>query len=110
MTMSNHKFATCLSFGTDGEADYSEIDVVVTFDFTPGTPEYGRFSGPPENYDPGSPDEVENIKIVSPDVDKETAGMIEDKLLDECYEAMAQSAYEDIEALQPDDDPRESFE
>lgn len=32
-------------------------ELAVRFEWRPGTPETGRFSGPPENYDPGEPDE-----------------------------------------------------
>lgn len=56
-------YETTLSFGTDGEPDYCEIDVKVEFTVAWGSPETGNY-GPPENYDPGSGDEIENVKLV----------------------------------------------
>lgn len=35
----------------------AEGEFEVAFEFRPGTPESGRFNGPPEDYDPGEPDE-----------------------------------------------------
>lgn len=66
-TGKNYKFSTCLSFGTDGEADYVELDVKISYDVVWGSEESGRFNGPPENYDPGSPDEIENIAVLEID-------------------------------------------
>jgi hypothetical protein len=57
-------YSTCLMFGTDGEADHVELDVTVSFTVARGSPESGRYGGPPENYDPGSPDEVEDVRLV----------------------------------------------
>lgn len=37
------------------------VELRIHFNFTPGTPETGRYSGPPENYDPGSGHEVEYL-------------------------------------------------
>ena len=36
-----YNYSTCLSFGTDGEADYCEIDVTVSFAVVWGEPETG---------------------------------------------------------------------
>lgn len=44
-----------------GKDDPGSIELQVHFNFTPGTPETGRYSGPPENYDPGSGHEVEYL-------------------------------------------------
>lgn len=45
----------------DGETD-AETDVAVTFSVEWGSPESGRF-GPPENFDPGSPAIVEDVRL-----------------------------------------------
>ena len=66
-TGKGYRFSTCLSFGTDGEADYREIDVTISYNVAWGSPESGRFSGPPENYDPGSASEIEDIAVVELD-------------------------------------------
>lgn len=55
-----YRYATTLSWG--GDTPTAEVDVVVSFSVTEGSPETGRF-GPPELYDPGSPDEVEDIRL-----------------------------------------------
>lgn len=34
-----YSYATCLSFGTDGEADYVEVDTKISFVVHPGRPE-----------------------------------------------------------------------
>ena len=43
----------------EGDSDEDHM-IEVEFDWTPGTPATG-FSGPPENYDPGSDDEFEIV-------------------------------------------------
>ena len=37
--MTRYTYSTCLSFGTDGEADYSEIDTTISYVVRPGRPE-----------------------------------------------------------------------
>ncbi|WP_292038634.1 MULTISPECIES: hypothetical protein [unclassified Brevundimonas] len=37
--MTRYTYSTCVSFGTDGEADYSEIDVTVSYAVLAGRPE-----------------------------------------------------------------------
>lgn len=59
---SRYTYATTLSFGTDGEPGYSEVEVEVSYEVSFGAPETGRF-GPPEHYDPGSGDEVHSIRL-----------------------------------------------
>lgn len=62
--MTRYTYSTCLSFGTDGEADYSEMDVTVSFTVAWGSPEIGAgYMADPFKYDPGSPDVVEDIKV-----------------------------------------------
>lgn len=59
-----YRYSTCLSFGTDGEADYCELDVTVSYSVAWGSPGTGRpYYGPVELYDEGSPDEVEDIRL-----------------------------------------------
>lgn len=58
-----YRYETTLTFGADGEADFAEVDVEVTYECDFGTPETGRF-GPVEAYDPGSGDEIHSIKLV----------------------------------------------
>lgn len=59
-----YRYATCLGFGTDGEADYCELDVEVSFAVAWGSPETGAgYMADPYKYDPGSPDEVEDIRL-----------------------------------------------
>ena len=56
-----YTFTTCLSFGTDGEADFCELDATVSFAFTPG-----RAAAPPA-YDhgglPADPPEIDDIQV-----------------------------------------------
>lgn len=66
--MTRYTYSTCLSFGTDGEADYCEMDVTVSFTVAWGSPETGAgYMADPYKYDPGSPDVVEDIKVESID-------------------------------------------
>lgn len=60
-----YTYETTLPFGQDGEPGFTELDVKVSFSVAWGSPETGRFSGPPENYDPGSADVVEDIKLLT---------------------------------------------
>jgi hypothetical protein len=62
-----YKYSTCLSFGTDGEADYCEMDVTVSFSVIWGEPETG-----PTYACGGTPatgDLVEDIRVESIDGD-----------------------------------------
>ena len=55
-----YTYATCLSWG--GDTPTAEIDVEVSYTVAWGSPETGRF-GVPEDYDPGSPDVVEDLRV-----------------------------------------------
>lgn len=44
-------------YSTPFETDAGQ-EVLVTFEFTPGTPETGAYNCPPEDYDPGSGPEL----------------------------------------------------
>ena len=78
-----YTFTTCLSFGTDGEADFCELDVTVSFAFTPG-----RAAAPPA-YDhgglPADPPEIDDIRVELIDGRPVTAGEWEtiDAILDQ---------------------------
>ena len=64
MAATRYRHATCISFGTDGEADYAEFDVEVSFTVAWGSPETGAgYMADPYAYDPGSPDEVEDLRV-----------------------------------------------
>lgn len=55
----SHKGKLGVTFEYDGySGDPGYVELTVHFGFNPGTPETGRYSGPPENYDPGSPHEA----------------------------------------------------
>ena len=53
--MTSHRFTACVPMTAFDDQDDGFGEVEVAFDWTPGTPESGNF-GPPENYDPGSPE------------------------------------------------------
>ena len=58
-----HSYSTTLSWG--GDEPTAEIEVEVSFTVawgSSGTPT--PYYGPPENYDPGSPDTVEDVRIL----------------------------------------------
>lgn len=60
----SQKFKYACTIETPG--DEIEMEVVVSYSVAWGTPESGNY-GPPENYDPGSPNEIEDIEILSID-------------------------------------------
>lgn len=60
MARERYTYATTLSWG--GDTPTAEVEVEVSFTVAWGSPETGRF-GRPELYDPGSPDEVEDIRL-----------------------------------------------
>lgn len=70
--MNRYTYTTCLSFGTDGEADFCELDATVSFAFTPG-----RAETPPA-YDhgglPADPPEIDDIRVEAIDGRPVTVG------------------------------------
>lgn len=62
MSARRYTYACTITFGQDGEPGYSEVEVEVSYSVAWGSPESGWF-GPPENYDPGSGDVVEDIRL-----------------------------------------------
>jgi hypothetical protein len=59
--MPRYTYSTCLSFGTDGEADYREVDVEVSFTVAWGRP--AQTYGPAERCYPADPDELDDIRL-----------------------------------------------
>lgn len=55
-----YTYAACLNWG--GDEPTAELEVEVSFSVAWGSPESGRF-GPPEHYDPGCGDVVEDIRV-----------------------------------------------
>ena len=60
--MSRYFYSTTLSFG--GDEPTAELELSVSYSVAWGSPESGRY-GPPEDYDPGAGDVVEDIKILT---------------------------------------------
>lgn len=61
-----YTYATSLTYSTGDVPEVDEVEVEVSFTVAWGSPETGNY-GPPEHYDPGSPDEVEDLKLMSVD-------------------------------------------
>ncbi len=59
-----YHYACTLSWG--GDEPTAELEVECSYNVAWGSPESGRF-GPPEDYDPGAGDVVEDIKILTVD-------------------------------------------
>lgn len=59
--MSRYTHTACLSFGTDGEADYCEIDATISFTVIPG----GAETGPTYacGGTPAYPAEIDDIRV-----------------------------------------------
>lgn len=59
--MTRYTYSTCLSFGTDGEPDYCEIDTTISYTVIPGEPETGP------TYDcggtPASDPQIDDIRV-----------------------------------------------
>lgn len=93
--MSRHKYTTCISFGTDGEADYVELDATVSFSVAWGSP------ANPWGDDPGSGPVVEDIRLEAVDGKPFTgtaivAAMIVDEVERVAETAMIESASHDV--------------
>jgi hypothetical protein len=90
--MTRHTFTTCLSFGTDGEADFCELDATVSFAFTPG-----RDAAPPA-YDhgglPADPPEIDDIRVEVIDGRPVTAG--DWKTIDAILDQFATGDFDDL--------------
>jgi hypothetical protein len=57
-----YRYATCLAWG--GDVPTAEVEVEVSYGVAWGSPETGAgYMADPYNYDPGSPDVVEDIRL-----------------------------------------------
>ncbi len=87
-----YTFTTCLSFGTDGEADFCELDATVSFAFTPG-----RAAAPPA-YDhgglPADPPEIDDIRVELIDGRPVTAG--DGETIDAILDQFATGDFDDL--------------
>ena len=89
--MTRYSYSACVSFGTDGEADYVELDVTVSYNVNAG-----RSETPPA-YDhgglPAEPAEVDDIRVEKIDglpVDRwsaETVNAIDDRFASGDFDA-----------------------
>jgi hypothetical protein len=101
-----------LAFTFEYEAygdDPGFVELAIHFNFTPGTPETGRF-GPPENYDPGSGHEVEYLRAERECVDangtKHWVAIPSGDFLDEqCQKYLASRDEDDLLSALPERDP-----
>lgn len=63
-----YTYATSLDFSTGEVPEVDEVEVEVSFTVAWGSPGTGRpYYGPVELYDEGSPDAVEDLKLLSVD-------------------------------------------
>lgn len=61
-----YTYAATLPYSTGAVPEVDEMDVEVSFTVAWGSAGTGRpYFGAPENYDEGSPDEVEDLRLVS---------------------------------------------
>lgn len=104
-----YTYTTSLSFG--GDEPTAEIEVEVSYGVAWGSPEGGNY-GQPEDYDPGSPSVVEDVRVETIDGKPPTAdhalalqhqaeaiiAALEDRHADE----MLETASEAEEASEPD--------
>lgn len=62
MAATRYTYATTLAYSTGDVPEVDEVEVEVSFSVAWGSPETGRW-GPPENYDPGAGDEIEDLRL-----------------------------------------------
>ena len=114
-----YRYACTLTWG--GDEPTAEMEVECSYSVAWGSPESGRF-GPPEDYDPGAGDVVEDIKILTVggkpwpvsisygyQTEAQDHAMLADKLLDEHEANMIVSAIEE-EASRADAAADDRFE
>jgi hypothetical protein len=114
MTRRPYRYAATLSWG--GDTPTAEVEVECSYSVVWGAPPT-RLYGPPENYDPGSPDEIEDISILTVDgkpwpVDlthgfqsgAQDHEMLTEKLFRDHEEAMIEEARAMEASRAPDDD------
>lgn len=102
-----------ISFTFEYEAyakdDPGFVECTIHYNYLPGTPETGRYSGPPENYDPGSAHEVDYLRAereVERDGKKVWLPIADDEFLGEqCQRYLASRDEDDLaEGSGPDPD------
>lgn len=91
-THKTYRYTTTLE-GPDGD----DAEVAVTYSVSWGSPEVGRgYMADPEKYDPGSPDIVEDVRIVT--VDGQPPCPVDEAWfllsIEACYEDMITEAHE----------------
>lgn len=95
-----YTYATTLAYSTGDIPEADEVEVEVSFTVAWGSPGTGTpYFGPPENYDPGSPDEVEDLILLSMDgvggpFDQHAEAAILQEIAQNHVEAMLQEARE----------------
>lgn len=63
-----YTYATTLAYSTGEIPEADEVEVEVSYTVAWGSSGTGRpYYGPPENYDEGSPDEAEDLRLLSVD-------------------------------------------
>lgn len=107
MPKPTHTYATTLAYGDD------EAEIEVSFTVAWGSPASGHY-GPPEHYDPGSGDEIEDLKLLSIDCvggpfDQHYEALILQEIAQNHTEAMIAEASED-EAAREDDAREHQYE
>ena len=105
-----YTYACTLPYSTGDIPEADEVEVEVSFTVAWGSPETGNY-GPPEDYDPGAPDEVEDLKLLSVDgvggpFDQHDEAAILQTLAQNHKEAMLSAANDIEEAWAPDEDYR----
>ena len=75
---SKHTYRTTIEMFIGGY-DLANVELEISFSFTPATPESGRF-GPVENYDPGSGHVVEDVVVTPADPKQELPAWIVDMI------------------------------
>lgn len=117
--MGRYHYACTLSWG--GDEPTAELEVECSYSVAWGSPESGRF-GPPEDYDPGAGDVVEDIKILTVNgkpwpvdisygfqTEAQSHELLVEKLEGDHEEAMLLEAIE-AEAMRADDAADDRFE
>ncbi len=105
-----YTYATTLAYSTGDVPEADEVEVEVSFTVAWGSPETGNY-GPPEHYDPGCPDEVGDLKLLSVDgvggpFDQHDEAAILQAIAQNHTEAMLSAANDIEEAWAPDEDYR----
>lgn len=98
MSATRYTYSTTLPYSTGDVPEVEEIEVSVTYTVAWGSPETGNY-GPPEDYDPGAPSEIEDLTLKTIDgtpgpFDQEVEAMILQEIAQNHTEAMLEEATE----------------